>query len=430
MRWLASPTHPSLATVSPGLPNALLKAPMAAHARLGPSSADRFMVCTGSVRLIERLAAAGRIDPGKSSGAADEGTAAHQVRGDALEIGLDAYDFVGTSLKINGVDYPCTEEMAAYLQPGIDWVREQPGELIVEHQVTLDRWMPGQFGTLDTAVIDRVGRRLCVSDLKFGQHLVDAEDNRQLRIYALGIIDNFDLFDAIDEVLINIDQPRAGGMKFWRVGLEELLAFGEEVRAAALAVDEPDAPLVASEKGCRYCPVRDDDAGCRAYNRWMLDTLGDAFEDLPDDIETEPTFPDPDLIDPSRRYWIVKHAHLATKWLADLHERSLTAARAGKPDPGSKAVLGQRGDRYFTDTTAAEEILVKALGGDAFQPPNLIGIPAAEKLLAPTKRKAGDPDAWSKLDALIDQPAGKPILVPADDERPALMSQRDEFDDL
>lgn len=389
------------------------------------------MVCLGSVRLIERLAAAGRIDPGKSSGAADEGTAAHQIRGDALEIGLDAFDFIGTSLKINGVDYPCTEEMATHLQVGIDWIREQPGELIVEYRVLLDRWMPGQFGTLDTAVIDRVGRRLVISDLKYGAGVpVDAEENRQLRIYALGVIDNFDLFDAVDEILINIDQPRAGGMKFWAVSMEDLLAFGEEVRAAALAVDEPDAPLVATEKGCRFCTVRDDDAGCPAYNRWMLQILGDAFDDLPDELDAEPTFADPDLIDPSRRWWIVKHAHLATRWLADLHERSLAAARAGKPDPGSKAVMGQRGDRFFTDTDAAKELLIGALGGDAFQPPKLIGIPAAEKLLAPTKRKPGDPDAWAKLDALIDQPPGKPILVPADDDRPAITSLLDEFDDL
>lgn len=404
---------------------------MAAHARLSPSGASRWMTCFGSTRLIERLAAAGRIDPGKSSVAADEGTAAHQVRGDCLELGLDAYDFVGTSLKINGVDYPCTEEMAAYLQPGIDWLREQDGDLIVEHKVDLGRWMPGQFGTLDAAVIQRRLRRAIINDLKYGAGVpVAAVGTRQLRIYGIGVLDNFDLWDEVDEIMFVIDQPRAGGMKFWTITTAELLEFAHEAKAAALRADEPDAPLAASEDACKWCPVRDDEAGCPAYNRWMLQILGDAFEDLPDDIETEPTFPDPDLIDPARRYWIVKHAHLATKWLADLHERSLTAARAGKPDPGSKAVLGQRGDRYFTDPVAAQEILVKALGGDAFQPPKLIGIPAAEKLLAPTKRKAGDPDAWAKLDALIDQPDGKPILVPVTDERPALTSLLDEFDDL
>ena len=387
------------------------------------------MTCPGSVRLIERLVAAGRISANRSSGAADEGTAAHQVRGDALSLGLDAYDFIGTSLKINGVDYPCTEDTAAYLQPGMDWIREQPGDLIVEHKVDLGRWMPGQFGTLDTAVIDRRARRLVVSDLKYGAGIpVSPDMNRQLRIYALGVIDNFDLFDAVDEVLINIDQPRAGGMKFWPTTLTDLVAFGEEVRAAALAVDDPDAPLVASESACKFCGVRDDDAGCPAYNRWQLDNLGNAFDDLPD-LDAEPQFPHPDAITPERRYYIVKHAHLATRWLADLHERSIDAARLGRPDPGSKLVAGQRGNRYFTDKAAAEAILVPALGDDAFSK-SLIGIPDAEKQLAPTKRKPGDPDAWAKLSALIDQKEGKPILVPADDPRPPLASLKDEFDDL
>ena len=74
---------------------------------------------------------------------------------------------------------------------------------------------------------------------------------------------------------------------------------------------------------------------------------------------------DPDALTPARRYHIVRHAHLVRAWLADLHERSLDAALAGRPDPGSKAVAGQKGDRRYAHEEAARAILIGALGDRA-----------------------------------------------------------------
>lgn len=400
---------------------------MTAHARLGPSASDRWMVCAPSVRLIERLTAEGKIDPRSSSGAADEGTAAHQVRGDALELSLDAWDFIGSSLTINGVNYECDDEMARHLQYGMDWVNEQPGELIVEHRVDLGRWMPGQFGTLDTAIIQRAVRRLIVDDLKYGAGVpVDAVGNRQLRIYAIGIMDNFDLWGEIDEIEIVIDQPRAGGMKHWSVTAEELEAFAHEVKAAAARVDDPDAPFVPSEKGCMFCEAK---WHCDAYTAWMLDLAG--LDDL-DDLDSEPVLPDPTEITPERRWYIVQHAHLVTKFLAKLHADSMEAAEAGEPDPGSKLVPGQRGNRKYTNETRAERILKISLGDNAFT--RKVKSPAqAEKDLAPGRKKVGNERAWRLLNRLITQDEGRPILVPASDPReaiPSLTSGLDDLDDL
>lgn len=388
------------------------------------------MICIRSVRLIEALIKSGRYNPNLPKPAADEGTAAHQIRGDALDLDLDAWDFVGDKILVNGTEYECDDDMARHLQGAIDWIREQPGKLIVEYRVDLSKWMPGQFGTLDTAIIWVVGRKLIVLDLKYGAGVeVFVEFTKQLRIYGLGIVDNFDLYDDIDEIEFVIDQPRLGGMKHWSCSLDDLLAFGEEVRAAAALVDDPDAPWVASEKGCQWCPVKDQPEGCGAYTRWMNDLTEGALLEM-EDFDLEPEFSDPAIITPERRFYIVKHATLMKKWLAKLHEDSMAAAEAGKPDPGSKLVAGQRSDRRYTDPSEAEVVLVCALGEDGAFTRKLKSPTQAEKDLKPGKKKVGNADAWKELSDLITQDDGRPILASVDDPRPALTPIQDALDEM
>jgi len=201
---------------------------MSAHARLSPSASARWATCTASVKAIERARAAGDIGPDTSSEAADEGTAAHQIREECLSLGLDAYDFIGTAVVVNGHPWPVTREMAEALQPGIDWIRERvpAGALMmVETRVALDPWLPGQFGTIDCAFVWRAPdgvKELVLSDLKYGFGEVEAENNLQQMIYALGALqtlygDSRDRWP--DRVRIVIDQPRKGGLKEWTIAV-------------------------------------------------------------------------------------------------------------------------------------------------------------------------------------------------------------------
>lgn len=418
---------------------------MAAHAKLGPSAADRWLVCRASVAYTALLAGLGLITLGGSSVFADEGTAAHEVRQLCLETGVDADFFLGSKVTVNGADYEVTEAMCEALQPGIDWIREFTDSPYVEIRLDLSAILPGQFGTMDAGWI--VGDTLYVSDLKYGMgEPVSPERNKQQMLYALG----FWYFlggPSVTKVVICIDQPRAGGMKFWECDFDTLLAFEAECKEAFDAIEGiGEADLMTSPaqffqtwqhefqpttKGCRWCPARDPNAktgymGCEAHNRHMLAVFQNAF----DDLDAEPHFPEPDTFDPATRAYIVTHAKQAEKWLAKMHSASLEAALMGNPDPGLKAVIGRRGDRYLTDEAQAEAILTGAIGDAAYKPRQLIGITDIEKAIKPGKKKQGHPEAWEALSKLVDQPEGKPILVPADDERAAITSIPDQFDDL
>jgi len=66
------------------------------HSVLGPSSADRWFSCPGSVTLAEQIGGGS----GESSFAADEGTAAHEVLSKCLMGNKDAYEFYGAKFII------------------------------------------------------------------------------------------------------------------------------------------------------------------------------------------------------------------------------------------------------------------------------------------------------------------------------------------
>lgn len=429
---------------------------MTSHARLfPPSGLDRAMVCTASVPLIDQLLRAGEIresdlegdiehmneeeviefgggayddvvlDDREDTSFSVEGTIMHEVRQICLELNLDPFNFVGKTFTAAGFSFTIDDDKADRLVEGLDWIRQHTATPMVEVRVDLSPWLPGQFGTCDTAWV--VGKTLYVSDYKNGVGKpVSAKGNRQLRAYALGVWHSLGRPD-IELIVINIDQPRAGGMKFDDVPMKELLSFGDELRAAYDRVARGDVEFVPSTAGCQWCPVRKSKRGCAARNTWLLHMGGAGLMDP----SVPPSFRDPAQMSRALRYYIVKHAADIRAWLAQLHQASLDAAIAGDPDPGSKAIQGDQGHRYFTDPKKAEEIVVKALRADAFKPLSIIGITDIDRLMKPGRKKLGHPEEYEALQELVKRPPGRPKLVSADHPKEAYMAvSDDDFDDL
>jgi hypothetical protein len=395
-----------------------------AHSRNSPSFAATWMGCVGALNRIKALG----ITDDRSSAFAAEGTAAHWVRENCLEFGFEPHDFIGTKIEADGFTFVCTEDMADHLLPGIDRVREFEGRLFTEVWVDTTEWVGlddegnRQGGTVDAGIVGP--DEIVISDLKFGMGVpVQAVNNKQLRIYALGF------WNQVARHLTNarrfriiIDQPRnSGGGGEWVITLDDLLAFGEEVKAKAEAGRDPDAPCTPSEDACRWCPLAKMDNACPEHEEWKLDFLGITFEDLDDDLGTGISLPPFEGITPARRRVINQHSHIIKKWLDRLHADELTDVLQDGPAHGVKAVAGRKPGRKHVDEEQSEAFLRKKfrLSDDKLFTKKLISVAQLDTLLG----KGVFPKS------LVDQGDPKPVLVPVEDDRPALL-RATEFEDL
>jgi hypothetical protein len=361
-------------------------------------------MCPGYVRAIAGL-------PDETSKPAAEGTAAHHVSESCLALGMDAHDFIGKEITVEGFTFEWTETDADLLQYGIDAVRALGGEFYGERRVDLSRWLgPDQFGTLDRAVL--TDELIVINDLKWGRVPVSPVRNPQLALYALGFWWEIARHKTdCRNFKLAIDQPRsAGGGGEWDVTLDELLAFGESSGAAAQASRMPNAPLIAGS-WCRYCPAAKQKGGCRALDAFNLEVLGIA----PDTLDAgEVPAPLEEVLTPERRGFLLLFRPQLKAWLDKIDEDALTDALAGYKIPLMKPVMGRRPARKWKDDETAEQKLCDELGDEAIE----------RKVKTPAKieKMLGKTEFADRFDSLVDLGEAKPILVPDDDARPELQN--------
>ena len=208
------------------------------HARLSASRADRFMSCPGSYRLEE-------VMPYEPAGpAAAIGTAIHELsekilRGEA----------------VNPKDHPDDHlDMANEYANFINNLVENPRKRMIE--VNVDAGLKSLHyalgGTADAVLVD--GDHLHICDLKTGRVLVEAEDNKQLLTYALGVMRQLNAPESIT-CTMHIYQPRAGHSK-WTVSGAQLVQHGQDLLAAANLALTFDAPTNPSASACKYCKAK------------------------------------------------------------------------------------------------------------------------------------------------------------------------------
>ena len=367
------------------------------HAKLSPSSSDRWLACPASI-----VRAPETEDEG--SEAAHEGTAAHAFAAHCLTTNIAAPGviFPPELAQYSGWDSP---DMRMHLQVYLEYVMRMKvdgAELFVEQRLEIFKQYE-VFGTADAVIVTRDGV-IHVIDLKYGKGiLVDVEENSQLLLYGVGGL----AFDWLSQVpvhtiVVHIVQPRRSNLVSKTYSVAEL---GKWVADNTPSVQRAFVGTNIANPGthCKWCPIK---GTCRERAEANLKLASFDFE------ATEPKCVDRDSLSEDELVKIFLAIPVFRKWLDDIEAETATRAH-DHAVKGLKWVPG-RSARVVTDV----EIAAAALSEVAIDPwaeKKLLGITEIEKQL-----KLKGLTVEGVLGKIVQKIAGKNALVSELDMREAI----------
>ena len=379
---------------------------MPKHALLSASGAHRWLECPPSARLEESF-------EDRPSDSAKEGTLAHaiaeaKVRNMLIDPLLKRSfnkilkDFTNNSMYQKEMD-ALTDEYAEYIREIMLSYTQKP-YIAVEVKLNLSTYIPEGLGTADCIIIS--GNDLHIIDLKYGKNVpVSAEDNPQLKLYALGAVGEYELFYDIQSIHMHIFQPRNknGGGTF-TTNVQELKAWGESIRPtvkmAYMGLGEQKAG-----PWCGFCkakPICQKHAEkCRELAK--LD------------------FKKPELLSREEIGQILQTAKDVASWAKALEEYALSEVLKGNDVPGWKAVEGRK-TRVWTDM----DMVFKKLTSSGVSEEILWT--KSPLTLAQVEKEIGKKEFNALVGDMVTTSTGKPTLVPDSDKRESIkIKAADEF---
>ena len=360
------------------------------HAKLSASSAHRWMNCNPSANLEREFA-------DKTSEAAAEGSAAHALCEHKLRKALKMRS-------VRPVSKYDSDEMEMYTDSYVEFVLEQievakqhctDPFVLIEQRLDFSCYVPDGFGTGDCLIV--ADKLLHIIDFKYGLGvLVDAAENPQMMLYALGALQLFEALYDIDTISMSIFQPRRENVSTWTITVAELKEWAEKIL-------RPKAELAFKGEGefnpgpwCTFCKAA---VKCRARAEEKLALAQYEFA-------KPPLLTDEEIED------ILSRLDDLTKWANEIAAYAQDAAiNHGKQWNGFKLVEG-RSVRKYSDEAAVVAAATAAGYRDIYKK-SLISITEMEKLM-------GKKTFTEVLGGLVIKPQGKPTLVPASDKRPAI----------
>lgn len=383
---------------------------MTQHAKLSASGSARWINCPGSIKASEDY-------PRTSNSFADEGTLAHDLAEYCITNFCEPEDCIGKTLKQLGFtnssfaqNHQIEKEMANYVQEYISYVLSHEtidSKTYIEEQVRFDNVVPDGFGTSDAIIISPSTRICHIFDLKYGKGVrVDSYENTQGQMYALGVLNEFGFLDMFDSIRIHIVQPRMYNFSYWDISKEDLIKFGKFVSERAKLALTDDAPRIAGNKQCEWCPAKGD---CKALANFTETIIMADFESL--------EYEDPQKLTDQDRKLILDNAKLIKDFIKEVETDCYSRALAGDKIGGYKLVEG-RSNRKWKE--GAEVKLKKLLKGNAFKK-SLIGLTEAKPLIGE-----------DMINELTIKPEAPLALVPENHKGKEVFveSVEDDFDEL
>jgi hypothetical protein len=388
---------------------------MAQHSTFGASSAHRWVRCPGSIALTKDA-------PRTESAAALAGTIGHEVADICIRENKNAYDI--TTVTIDGVTHDVPEDTQVDVNNYIEFLRSRGGTLLSEVQINYATLLGVDeaegFGTSDAVILLDNGD-IEIHDLKLGRKPVDAEDNKQLILYAAGVADTLESTtgEPVRNVTLGIYQPnvtRFGTLH--EMSIEEVqdevkayknAATQATASAKSLAKSGPTAKFYATytsagESQCQWCKHA---AACPTLLAATKEVVNACTSDDFDIVSA------PSLIDDAPVRAAYESLDLLRNFITAVEDEVYARASAGRGESvGVKFVAGKQGNRKWTDETVAATQLSTELPVESVYTKSLISPAVAEKALKKAKVTSID------LSSLVSRSAPSKTIAPINDPRP------------
>lgn len=385
------------------------------HARLSASSAHRWLNCAGSIQLAE-----GASDSTSIHAAA--GTYAHALAADCLDQNIDPKKFLGTKETIDGHEITCDQEMVDAINDYLEVIREdaQPGDFNKAEMPLLTPLAeidPDLGGTADYGRYRPKTKHLRVMDFKFGSGTyVEADDNAQMKLYALGAMLTVNL--PVVEVEVTVVQPRFEGAKpvrSWSFKAAEIIDFIADVKEAADKTRLPNAPLKAGD-WCKFCkaarPSPKHPEGCPELLKHQHELMAFEFSAV---------------TDYTRLAAALVRIPTVKEWIKSIEEFAYAEAQKGADIPGFKLVDKRPTRRWKSEGDVIEWAQANAI--DPFAPREPLSPAQLEKKLAENAPRGKKKEAGKVLEPFVEKVSSGTALVPLSDDRaPTKRITADDFE--
>jgi hypothetical protein len=161
----------------------------------------------------------------------------------------------------------CATDYAAYILEIVEHERQagHAPQIFIEQRLDYSRYVKDGFGTADCVIVS--DGTLYIVDFKYGKTKVEAFENTQLRIYALGALEAFGCLYDIRVISMIIFQPQCDHISDWTVYTESVMQWAEDVLIPTAKLAENGEGEYQSGEHCRFCKAK---AECRKHTEEVM----------------------------------------------------------------------------------------------------------------------------------------------------------------